>query len=234
MIRLHELPADHVNRCDLPHLFTDCRVELEPGAKGPYMDLSITWDDFCRSHESFRKRLKRLGKLPDGFDIRIFADSASVVEGLDQYVQIEQKSWKKGQVGVSKDDQHLAFYRDVLPALAANDQVAIRTLSSGDRLIAGDITYTFDKSAFFQHATYDDAFKKLSPGSVFTGLVIKEYLERGYEIGDFLCGFADYLSPWCDGMIETTGVTIYRRSSRRSVVDWLRSIRNRIPSQVSR
>lgn len=216
LIQLVELPNHLAGINKIRRLFCSpsYRCNVAEGPSGPCIDLTVTWDEFCRRHKKFRTKLNRLKKLPDGYEIITYDDPKTIAVGIDRYIEIESLSWKKGQHGLRKNDAHLAFYKEMIPALAQKGRVVIRILVTGDKLVAGDISYTFNDTVYFQHTAYNEEFANYSPGAMLTGLAIKEYLDKAYKLGDCLCGFAAHINPWSSSTIETSNVEIVRLSFR--------------------
>jgi hypothetical protein len=235
ILSLEEMPADLIGVECLQQSFDDSRYLLEvlEGPSGVYIDLTGEPGEFTRKHRNFKRRLKKTQELPQGYQLDIHDVADSIADGIERYVQIEQLSWKKGKTGVSKDDAHLAFYRDLLPALAAKGRAAIRILSTGDTPLAGTIDYFLGDTAFFHQSAYNPAFRKISPGMVLNGLLIEGLMGQGYRRADCLCGFAEYLRPWGSADAKTSNVIIYRRSLKMSLLLWRRRIRQMLTKDTT-
>lgn len=183
----------------------------EEDGTGPLIDLTQSWDEFYQGHKKFRKKLRTLEKkLPDGFSFEYINDEARVEASLERYIELEGRSWKRGKIGVSKDEKHLAFYRDLIPTLAGKNQIHFGFLSSGQATISGEMAYSFNDQVYFCHGTFDQDFSEFSPGKVSTGLLIGELTGKQFIQGDFLCGFAGYMSPWSSSHLETNSLFVYR------------------------
>lgn len=187
-------------------------VESENDAFGPILDLDQSWDEFKRKHRKLRKAITRINnKLDGGVHLKVYRSIDEIAKAVDIYAAIENKSWKSGKIGVSRNDTAREFYRDLAGVLAKNDQIRIGVLYHGTTPISAEIAYTCGDRVFFSHGTYDPAYKDVSPGKISTGLFIKEFLDGEFNYGDFLAGFAHYLSPWSDDFMTTTEVYVYKR-----------------------
>jgi CelD/BcsL family acetyltransferase involved in cellulose biosynthesis len=214
VIRLPEMPREMVEGAREafspgPQTFTTI-----PGCSAIGIDLRASWAAFIASHKNLRKYFRSVERKVPNLEVDRYDEPSRVGEGFDRYAEVESRSWKAGKVGVTKDAGHAAFYRDVLQRLAERKRVAVRILTKGGRPVAGDITYTLGRRVFFHHATYDRAHADWAPGNFLTCRMFNDYMGTGYESGDFLCGFADYMRPWCDLEWHTENVTITRSSLR--------------------
>jgi CelD/BcsL family acetyltransferase involved in cellulose biosynthesis len=227
ILRLPEMPTDRMGLGCLQRLFGDSRynIEVSEGPSGVYIDLTGTPEAFVRKHKNFRAKLRKLRRLPQGHRLDVYDDLGSIETGFRRYVEIEQLSWKKGRVGVSKNVSHLAFYADVIKALAAQGRTAIWILSTGDTPISGLVTYSFGDTVYYHHEAYNPEFSSLSPGLLVIGLGIEGLLDSGFRRVDSLCGFADYLLPWASEDVRTSNITIHRKSFRMSLILWARKIK---------
>ena len=202
----------------------DFVLSSQPSGAGLLLDLTQTWEEFFGQHKSFRKRLKRFEREFPNHEIDHYLDPSTVGAGLDIYERIADRSWKPGKVGISKSRMHRAFYDDVMPSLAVNGRSGVRVLRSGTDLIAADITHVWGSTAFFHCAVYDEAFADHSPGTIFTGLVLREFFESSVTAGDLLTGHADYLRAWSCGEVETQDLTVRRQNTRARLFDVQRPI----------
>jgi CelD/BcsL family acetyltransferase involved in cellulose biosynthesis len=212
VIRLPEMPREMVAPAreafgSSRQLFTST-----PGSSAIGIDLHTRWADFIAGHRNLRKYVRSVERKVPDLEVRLYDDPFRVLEGFDLYTGVEGRSWKAGKVGVAKDARHAAFYRDLVQRLAERKRVAVRILSAGGQAVAGDITYTLGRRVFFHHATYDQAYADWSPGNFLTCRLFNDYMDAGFDSGDFLCGFADYMRPWCSLEWHTENVTITRDS----------------------
>jgi hypothetical protein len=220
LIDFFEIPDDlQGKQCIVSNFRTDdFYVILWKDASGPFLDMTRDWDEFYRAHRSYRKKLKRLKRAFPECSIDTFESPEDVERGLEEFVALESLSWKKDKVGISRDKQHLEFYRELMPKLASLNTVVIKVLRNGSELIAGEVVYRFKDSLFFAHSTYNMKYAEYRPGTVFAGLVIKDFSGKDYAIGDNLCGYADYMNPWSSGIKETSRVNILRKSTLTAVL----------------
>jgi CelD/BcsL family acetyltransferase involved in cellulose biosynthesis len=212
VIRLPEMPRELVGVARDAFVSGRQTFTTTSGCSGIGIDFDASWTDFIASHKNLRKYVRQVERRMPSLEVDLYDDPSRVGAGFDLYAEIESRSWKVGKVGVTKDARHTAFYRDVLQRLAERKRVAVHILTLGGRPVAGYITYILGRRLFFHHKTYDPAYGDWSPGNFLTFWLFNEYMGKGYESGDFLCGFADSVQPWCDLEWHTEDVTITRNS----------------------
>lgn len=230
VLELIELPDCLGGVKKLPILFRApyYRCVVTQGPDCPYIDLTMSWDEFLSRHRAFKKTLKRLSKLPSGYHIFTYDAPDTIACGIDRYMKLEELSWKNGIQGLRKNRWHLEFYRAVLHALALKRRVAIRVLTTGDDLIAAIICCELKDTVYIHQTVYNQNYAQLSPGTMFMGLVIREYMKAGtFKTADLLCGFAHYYKPWACRIVGTSGVQVYRLSAKMCLFLGLRWLKDR-------
>jgi len=193
-------------------------VSEEGAGSGLLIDLSGTWPDFLAGHKSFRRRLKKFEREVPHYEIDLYADPGDILEGLDAYRRVDEQSWKAGRIGISKSDTARRFFADLLPRLAADGRSAVRILRNGSELLAADVTHTFGTTAFLHSATYTQVAAAHSPGTIFTGLVLCDFMKSEIVTGDLLTGHADYLRPWASDEVATYNVTVTKDGLKASAL----------------
>lgn len=184
-------------------------VKSEAGPESPIVKLDGEWDDFWEKHSNLRKKSRRLEKkIGKGFRYRISSDPADVEECLAAYIDVEMSGWKAGE-GVSKPASQ-TYYRELLPKLAAKGQVFFCLMYDGDNVMTAELSFAYQQRVYFALGTYNDDYKKLSPGSVSAGKCIEFFFGKGYVDGDFLAGYASYINDWASEIDRTSNYTIRR------------------------
>lgn len=203
------------------------RVSRKRTGDGFLMDLSGSWEEFLAGHKSFRRRLKKFQRLVPDHRVEVYDDPDSVLAGLDLYRQVDARSWKTGEVGISRSAAVQDFFTDLMPQLAAEKRSSIRILRDGSDLLAADITHTFGHIAYLHSAVYAEEAGHHSPGTVFTGLVAKDLMASSITTGDLLTGHAEYLRPWASEEVATFDVSVARRSLKSTLNRAQRSLKQR-------
>jgi CelD/BcsL family acetyltransferase involved in cellulose biosynthesis len=123
-------------------------------------------------HEALgAKKLKELrrqrNRLADHGDVRIdIAHTPSeVAAAIETFLKLEASGWKgKRGTALAQDDGDAAFVRRATPALAANRQCKIMTLTVGASPVAAAIVLRHQDRAFYFKLGVDERFAKFSPG----------------------------------------------------------------------
>ncbi len=190
-------------------------IKEKPGPVSPMVRLDGEWDVFWKAHSNLRKSTRRLEKkIGDAFSYTVTGDPTDVERCLNEYIATEQASWKAGEAVSHPATQKL--YHELLPKLAAKNQVFFGMMYDGDTVISAEISYVFQDRVYFAHGTYNQAYSKLSPGSVSTGRFIEYFYGKGYVEGDFLAGYAHYINGWASRIEKTSNITIRRMGLKMS------------------
>ena len=188
------------------------RFETRADAAGPLVDLQQDWPAFTARHRRFRRALRRIHKqCEEEVHLELYSEPEQIEEALGLYVEVEKRSWKAGKIGVARDARALQFYQSLSMQLARRGRIVIAILFDGNKPISAEIAYTCVGRVFFSHGTFDSEYAALSPGKISTGLFVGSFLQGQYQWGDFLAGFADYLTPWSDKTLSTTEVFVYQK-----------------------
>lgn len=238
---------DHMHFRDVPSSFPalellpkickqhDLVYQVDYDTISTEIDVEGKWDDFWNKHRTVRRNTRKLEKK---FGDRL---AFTIHDGnwkwcLDQYIALENKTWKKG-MGVTENDKSILFYNRFCERLSKTKQLQFGFLTIDDVPIAGVIAYTHDDTVYFPQGCYDPAYKKYSPNMVNISSFLKYYFDTNYKNVDFLCGYADFVNKWTDMEIKTYDINIYKKrpavqlllagqTFSKSVIGFIRRIRN--------
>lgn len=203
---------------------------INPDKQGPLLNLDQPWEAFWDNHKKMRKKLYKIEK---DFKEKVSFKIKGGIELLDDYLEIEQASWKQNKLGVSKNSSTLDFYKEM--AYSTPNQFFIGILYLDGEAVSGEIAYTHNGKVYFCQGCYKESFKKYSPGMISTSLFLKHFITQPeYTSGDFLCGYAGYLNAWSDDIIKTQRIDIYRPNWVTKLFFTLRLINKITPSFVKR
>jgi CelD/BcsL family acetyltransferase involved in cellulose biosynthesis len=138
-----------------------------------------------------------------------------VLERLEAYKLIEARSWKAGEgVGVSRNTDYYAFYRDLAQVFGKKGQFAIRMLTVDGKPIAGTFGLEYDRIYYSLQIVHDREFSRCSPGTYLEALEMEECFGRGYREYEFLGGFLNNKSRWTRSSRATTQLHVYQPKPR--------------------
>lgn len=158
-------------------------VEASPS---PYVALEGSWEAYLSSlgattRKGLRRRLKHLGELGP-FAVKSFCEPAQIGIGLERYLEVEARSWKPeaGQ-GIGKNERNQAFYRRLLPRLAAQGRARVALLEQSDRFLAGLVELRLGGTAYASQTAFDRECAHHSPGFVLQALRLECSVQEGVK-----------------------------------------------------
>jgi hypothetical protein len=134
------------------------------------LDATHDGDDLLREalgHKKLKELRRQRNRLADHgrvhFDIaRTVNEVAAAVE---TFLALEASGWKgKRGTALVQDEGDAAFIRRATPALAANGQCEIATLSAGETPVASAVVLRHLDRAFYFKLGVDERFARFSPG----------------------------------------------------------------------
>lgn len=199
-----EFPCSVCDRFRFPNYWT----RVKPGPDSPVVKLNGDWEDFWGKHRKLRKKCGRLERRIEGFSYSITNDPSEVDLRLKDYIDTEVISWKEGEmVG-----RHKEFYAELMHRLAEKNRLWFGVIRDGEKVVSVEIAFTYLNKVYFSHGTFSPEYAVHSPGMVNSCWFIKHFHGKGFEEGDYLAGFADYVNPWADRFEHTSHVSIRRMS----------------------
>ncbi len=224
-LQLIELPDSYSELNLLPDICAeqDFIYRVNPSKQGPIVSLEGSWDEYWSQHKKMRKKIRKMEKeFGDQLVFEVHNNNWNWC--IDQYIKLEQKSWKKGKIGISSNPQNETFYRRLFERLEATENLQFGFLSVNGELVSGEIAYTMNDTVYFCHGCFDQAYNKYSPGMVSTSFFIKHFYGGRYKAGDFLCGYANYLNDWSDSLMKTYKIDIFMKRPKVRAIFALRII----------
>ncbi len=233
-LSLRDIPASYPVLELLPKICreNDFIYNIEYDSDNPQINLAGDWNKFWLKHRNLRKKTRKLEKdFGDRLSFVVFEDNWQWC--LDQYIELERKTWKKG-LGVSRDERTISFYTQLCKQLNDSDNVIFGFMSVDDQLISAEIAYPYGDTVYFPQACFDPAYKKYSPSMVSTGYLIRYLMGKDYSRGDYLCGYAHYLNSWSDSIIQTYEIDIYNKRPVVRLIFTLRSIKDNLLKPIKK
>ncbi|TQV70986.1 GNAT family N-acetyltransferase [Aliikangiella marina] len=189
----------------LPYFYT----KQNSGPVSPIVDLTQNKDQYWAAHRNMRKKYRRMQRvLGDNYSYQVFTQPDDMEQCLQEYIQTERLSWKVNQ-GLSEETGE-AFYRGLISRLAPKGQACFGILYDGNTPVSVELSFIYLDTVYFAHGTYNNEYKKLSPGSVSTSKFIEYFLEKNYRRGDFLAGFAHYINAWSSEIYPTKDTVVFK------------------------
>jgi len=223
------LPVDGATAAALRALCAEIGGALVayPGDAAPYLPITQTWDDFLKSKSSnFRYNLKRKEKaLTKGCDLteRWFNGPDDVEDLLHCMQQIEASSWKKlADVAVTSKQNELAYYREMVPFLAANGHLFANVLYLDGEAVAYHLCYRFGGVVGNMKTSFKEERGALSPGAVVIQRAIRRAFEEGATEFDFLGDAQYHKALWTDLVRRHEATFLFAPTLRGRIVGGLK------------
>ena len=181
----------------------------------PQINLSEGWETVLKNSKrasNFKRRLKQLEKMPD-FEFRSITSPDKTVAAFERFYRLHEKRWANdGGSELSGHPRLVSFQRDLVSTLANSS-----TLRFDELWVAGECrasVYGLDngKTFYYYNSGYDLDWSNKSVGLVLIGLSVKNAIERGNLMYDFLRGDETYKFDWANQTAELVTVNLSRRT----------------------
>lgn len=162
-------------------------------------------------HTWSRKAKKFRGSGAEG-RLEIVTDSAGVEAAMDAYEQVYARSWKE-------PENYPGFVRDWARICARNGWLRLGLAWVGEVPVAAQFWFTLHRRANIFKLAYDEAYSRLSAGTVLTAHMFRHALDvdRVAEI-DYLTGDDPYKRNWMNERRERIGLVACNPRSLRGLV----------------
>ena len=222
----------------------ELRVSESVGAVCPQIDLAAGWNnvlDRSKRKSNFTRKLKKLEGIP-GFEFRSITSAHETGAAFERFLQLHEKRWKgAGGSELSGHPRLVAFQRKLVPQLASAGLVRFDELWLEGRCRSSIYGLDNGRTFYFYNSGYDLGCSHLSVGLAVLGLSIKNAIERGNSVYDFLRGDEAYKFEWANRQKELICVNVYRDSIELRANDALNSTltalknfsKNALPSTIA-
>jgi CelD/BcsL family acetyltransferase involved in cellulose biosynthesis len=167
----------------------------------PYIELPDTWEEYLESLDGkFRRNLnyeiRRFFKEYDA-SFTIVKDYDMLGRAMDTLIELHQKRWRKRHMpGVFYSKRIRDFHKDVAKDMFLKGELSLFELRDGTKTVASLLTYHIGNVRYYYISGYDVEYGKRSVGNITLGLSIKQSIEEGDEVFDFLRGDEEYKKNW--------------------------------------
>ena len=196
-------------------LFKNSHVSQTVAAVGPQIDISKGWEavlSVSKRASNFKRRLKQLEKLPD-FEFRSITAPAEAIPAFERFLVLHQRRWHEaGGSELSGHPKLVEFQRNAVRRMAEAGHVRFEELWL-DGECRSSIYGLDDGVTFYYYSSgYDLNYSSKSVGLVLLGLSVRNAVERGLSLYDFLRGDETYKFEWANRSQEIISVTLRRHS----------------------
>jgi len=167
----------------------------------PYLELPGSWEAYLTSRSrKFRKNLRRyrrnLGQSGE-IEIARMERGADVAGRLREIFAVNERSWTAARgTNLFRSPELRAFFLDVIPDLAEQGWIELQTLRLDGKAIAYELGFDLGDRVFAYSASYDQAHRQHSPGTVISAAIIERACDQGRVEYDMLRGDEGYKLHW--------------------------------------
>jgi CelD/BcsL family acetyltransferase involved in cellulose biosynthesis len=160
-----------------------------------------TWDDYLGTlRPRFRTRLRSLlRRLPVEHDARFeqCEDPAHLDADLETMFDLHQQRWRMaGAPGSFALAQRRSFYHAIAATFLDRGWLRFYRLSVAGQPAAYEFSFEFHGRVYYLQQAHDPAFAHLSVGTALKAFVLRDCIERGVRIYDFLGDDAEHKLTW--------------------------------------
>ncbi|HUO65441.1 MAG TPA: GNAT family N-acetyltransferase [Terriglobales bacterium] len=171
------------------------RAEVETEERCPVLELPPSWDAYLeglsgKDRHELRRKMRKLERELPGTSVRSHAGLDGWDGALAEFLRLHRLS----KVGKARfmDERMQAFFQDATRALAAAGWARLWFLDWNGSAVASFLCLEYAGSVGLYNSGFDPAHAKLAPGIVLLAQVIRDAIERGVRVFDFLRGEEPY------------------------------------------
>jgi CelD/BcsL family acetyltransferase involved in cellulose biosynthesis len=174
-------------------------------------------DEYPKAVSSkFRYNLRSyLNKLRSAGEVSFLGirDFNEFDEAFDTMLRIEEASWKhKHGTGISSTEKNRQFYRELCRGELKYGRLRVGILCLNRTPIAYEMGLVNGRKYYSVHGSYDEGYKKNSPGAVLLAQFIEGLIREGIEELDFFGEPFEWQQNWTDKYRWHKSVLIYNRN----------------------
>jgi CelD/BcsL family acetyltransferase involved in cellulose biosynthesis len=197
----------------------DYAYRIQSEAPSFFIELAKTKDEFLKTvsrklREDLRRHLKKLRSAGDVsfHSIRDFHDFDKL---FDTIQRIEEASWKhKHGTGISSTEKSRQFYKELCRGEMKYGRLRVAMLCLKHIPIAYEMGLVYGKKYYCLHGSYDESYKKNSPGAVLLAQLIEDLIQEGIEELDSFGEPFAHIQHWTDKYRWHRSILIYNRTPK--------------------
>jgi CelD/BcsL family acetyltransferase involved in cellulose biosynthesis len=193
-VDLRSLPEDspwlsELREAAARHRLTVEEVEDQNGV-APILELPSTWDDYLaqipsKLRHEIRRKAKKLEGETGPFTVET-ATEETLLPLLDRFVELHRMS--EGPKGVFMVPGMEIFFRRLGQTFCERGIFRLSFIRVRDELAAGTIGFSFKGTYSLYNSAFDRKWQQLAPGMVLVAEDIRQAIEEGCTVFDFLKG----------------------------------------------
>ncbi len=189
---LCSLPEKSPTIAWMKHLFPELKQTQQDVS--PAIDLPDSWEDYLNSlkrkqrHE-IKRKWRRLEETE--YEFELITDPAAATQATGDFIRLHKLS--SAEKEDFWDDHHLQFFRQLIPAMAAQGWLKLYFLIIQNQRAASMLVFDYNNQYLLYNSGFDpQQFKELSTGNLLTAYTLQEAIRQGRSKYDFLRGDEEY------------------------------------------
>lgn len=214
-IRLGAMPGDEHFYDDAANAFRDAGLWIQPFQHfgNWYEDVrGVSFEAYvCNISKSLRQIWNR-ARRDDAPSFHLITEPTDVDWGINAYNEVYASSWKE-------PERFPLFIPELMRNAAAAGALRLGVLTYHDRPIAAQLWLVGGERCTIFKVAHDEAYKRLSPGTVLTFHMLKHVLnyDTVAEI-DFGCGDDAYKRRWLKSRRTRWGIAAFNPETLRGLI----------------
>lgn len=181
----------------------------------PRIDLKDGWEAVLRQSKrasNFKRKLKQLEKMP-GFEYRSVTSAPETPEAFERFFALHEKRWKNsGGSELCGHPRLYTFQSELIKALSQTGLLRFEEIWVEGKCRSSVYGLDDGRAFYYYNSGYDLDWANYSVGLVLIGLSVKNAIERGNLVYDFLRGDETYKFDWANGKTELISATLSRNT----------------------
>jgi len=214
------------------------RTVRKPGPFSPWLALPTSWEEMIESvSRKLRAEIKhrrRMLEREGPVTFRTVSGGPMLAEDLEKFLKLEASGWKgRSGTAILGNPSTERLYRGFARAAAEKGWLRLHLLELNGEPIAIDYGCAFSGRGVFIKIGFDEAYRRLSPGTLLLAEKLRCCIEEGLHSCDFLGETEHYKTRWTSEVHPRERIWAYRREAlpgyvyRKRVRPLLKSVRNR-------
>jgi CelD/BcsL family acetyltransferase involved in cellulose biosynthesis len=190
-LRLHSTGLTHL--IDIAR-DRNCEVSCKVEEMSLKLDLPPTWQEYLglltqKQRHEVRRKLRRFSEAGD-VQYLIAEDSQSVLPFMTLFLKFFRESRQDKAIFLTARME--SFFMSMAKAMGQAGFLRLGILELNAAPMAAVMCFDYNGTVFLYNNGYDPQYSSLSPGLISKVLSIKDSIERGRRIFDFLKGAEEY------------------------------------------
>jgi CelD/BcsL family acetyltransferase involved in cellulose biosynthesis len=212
VIRLSNLASDSP-AVHLDAGYDGCHVDVATTC--PQLDLSGSWESILAGTKratNFKRRLKQVENMA-GFEYRSLTRPEEIRPAFERFLDLHQRRWESaGGSELSGHPRLVEFQRAVVRRMSEAGLVRFEELWLEGECRSSIYGLDNGLNFYYYSSGYDLNYANRSVGRVLLGLSVKNAVERGILLYDFLRGDESYKFDWANRSQAVINLTLSRKS----------------------